>query len=270
MRAAALNGALLLIALVVFFPLYWLVITSLLPRESILSAAQTLIPHDVTLENYQELLTSTGFLRSMLNSVLAATAVTVVGVYLNTAAGYAFAKYQFRGRDALFAVILATMMIPAVVTVIPNFLLLSRIGLIGSLFSIILPQIAPAFGIFWMRQYIGSAVPTELLESARIDGASEFGIFRHVVLPIVGPGMAGLAIWLFLNSWNGLLLPLAYLQTNEAATYPVFLASLQGFYIRPTHLLIAASVLSTLPVVAVFLFAQKRFIAGITSGAVKG
>lgn len=269
-RVVTVNGALVLLALAILFPLYWLTSTSFLPREAILSASQRLLVNNPTLANYRDLLTTTTFTRSMLNSVVAATAVTVIGMYLCTLAGYAFAKFDFRGRNLLFAGVLSTMMIPIVVTVIPNFILLSRMGLIGSLLSIILPQIAPPFGIFWMRQYIGGAVPDDLMDAARVDGAGELVLFRRVVLPIVGPGMAGLAIWLFLFSWNALLLPLAYLQTNEAATYPVFLAGLKGFYTPPTHLLIAASVLSTLPVVAIFLFAQKRFIAGITTGAVKG
>lgn len=268
--AVAVNSALVLLALAVLFPLYWLVSTSFLPREAILSASQTLVVRDPTLENYQELLATTRFARSIWNSVVAAAAVTAAGVYLDTLAGYAFAKHKFRGRDWLFIGVLVTMMIPVAVTVIPNFILLARIRLIGSLWSIILPQLALPFGIFWMRQYIQGAVPDELLESARIDGAGELGVFRLVVLPIVGPGMAGLAIWLFLFSWNAFLLPLAYLQTNEAATYPVFLAALKGFYTPPTHLLVAASVLSTLPVVVVFFVAQRRFISGITAGAVKG
>ncbi len=270
LAAVAVNTGLAVLALALLFPLYWLVSTSFLPRESILSANQTLVVHDPTLGNYRELLDTTSFGRSIWNSLLVAAAVTIGGVYLNTLAGFAFAKYTFRGRNILFAAVLSTMMIPLVVTVIPNFLLLSRIGLIGSLFSVILPQLALPFGVFWMRQYIDGALPISLLEAGRIDGASELTMFRRVVLPIAAPGMAALAIWLFLNSWNALLLPLAYLQTNEAATYPVFLAGLKGFYTPPTHLLIAASVLSTLPVVAVYAFAQKRFVSGLTAGGIKG
>lgn len=268
--AFIVNAALALLGVILIFPLYWLVSTSFLPKESILSAGQSLVPHDPSIGNYRELLETTSFSRSILNSLLVAGAVTIVGVYINTLAGYAFAKHRFRGHKVLFAAVLSTMTIPALVTVVPNFLLLSSVGLIGTLFSVILPQLALPFGVFWMRQYIGGAVPDEILEAARIDGAGEFTAFRRVVLPIVAPGMATLAIWLFLTSWNAFLLPLAYLQTNEAATYPVFLAGLKGFYTPPTHLLVAASVLSTLPVVAVFVVAQRRFIAGITTGAVKG
>lgn len=270
-RSVAATGVLLLLALAFFFPLYWLVSTSFLPREEILSASQRLIARHPTVENYVLLLTETRFLRSVANSVLVSCTVTVAGTYLAALAGFAFAKYRFRGRSVLFAVVLAMVAIPPLVIVVPNFLVMARLQLLDTLWAVILPQIViPPFGIFWMRQYIGSAVPDALLDSARIDGASELRIFAHVVLPVIRPGLAGLAIWLFLHSWNNLILPLSYLQTDERFTYPVFLASLKGFHAaQPTHLLITASVLATVPVVVVFLLAQRRFVSGLTAGAVR-
>lgn len=270
LKQSAVNGSLSLLAALFVLPLYWLAITSFLPREQILSAQQTLLLTHPTVQNYQELLTTTSFLQSMLNSVIVSAAITLVGMYISALAGYAFAKHHFPGRNVLFTLILSTMMIPVTVTVIPNFILLANIGLIGTLWAVILPQLALPFGIFWMRQYIQAAVPNSLLEAARIDGAGVYATFWRVVYPIITPGLAGLAIWLFLNSWNALLLPLVYLQSNSLATYPVFLASLMGFHAAvPTNLLVAACVLATVPMVLIFIVAQKRFVAAITAGAVK-
>lgn len=265
------TGALLLLALAFVFPLYWLASTSFLPREEILSAGQRLLATSLTVDNYVALLTETRFLRSIANSLLVSSVVTVAGMYLAALAGYAFAKYRFRGRNLLFAVVLAMVAVPPLVIVVPNFLVMAELRLLDTLWAVILPQIViPPFGVFWMRQYIGSAVPDALIDSARSDGAGELRIFLRIVLPIIRPGMAGLAIWLFLHSWNNLILPLSYLQSNDQATYPVFLASLKGFHAaQPTHLLIAASVLATVPIVVVFLFAQRRFVSGLTAGALR-
>lgn len=270
-RSIAATGAMLLLALIFCFPLYWVVSTSFLPREDILSASQQLIVRNPTVENYVLLLTETGFLRSLANSVLVSFTVTVAGTYLAALAGFAFAKYRFRGQSVLFALVLAMVAIPPLVIVVPNFVVMARLQLLDTLWAVILPQIVmPPFGIFWMRQYIGAAVPDALLDSARIDGAGELRIFTQVVLPVIRPALAGLAIWLFLHSWNNLILPLSYLQNDERFTYPVFLASLKGFHAaQPTHLLIAASVLATVPVVAVFLVAHRRFVSGLTAGAVR-
>jgi ABC-type glycerol-3-phosphate transport system permease component len=271
LSAIAIWAGLIALAIFVVLPLYMVVTTSFLPREDILGTEQTLFVHDASLANYEEVLTTTGLGRSIVNSTIVAVSVALFGVLISAMAGYAFAKFQFRGRRFLFLLVLATLTVPAVVTVIPNFILLARIGIIGSLASVILPALATPFGVYWMRQYISAAVHDELIEAARVDGASEVGIFAAIVLPISRPGLAGLAIWLFILSWNALLLPLAYLQSNDAFTYPVFFAGLMGFVISaPTHLLVAGSVLATLPVVVVFLLFQRQFVAGITSGAVKG
>ena len=263
------NGWLWLLALLVIFPIYWLVSTSFLPKEQILGAEQRLVPNHFTLENYRLLLINQEFWPAVRNSVIVSTVVTVVGAYFATLAGYAFAKLQFAGRNLLFKVLLATMMIPLMVALTTNYVVMSKLGLLNSLWAVILPQLTPAFGIFWMRQYVIGAVPDEILEAARIDGAGELRTFSHIVLPILRPGIAGLMIWLFLSSWTQLLLPLTYLQDKK--TYPVFLNALRTFPAIPvTHLLIAASVLSMIPIVLLFVFAQKSFVEGMSAGAVKG
>ncbi len=256
-------------ALLMVFPIYWLVSTSFLPKEQILNAEQSLIPNAFTWENYVLVLANGEFWPAVRNSVVVSTVVTVVGAYIATLAGYAFSKLRFMGREVLFRILLATMMIPVMVSLTTNYVVMSQLGLLNSLLAVILPQLAPAFGIFWMRQFIDSAVPDELVEAARIDGASETRAFLSVVLPILRPGVAGLMIWLFLSSWTQLLLPLTYLQDEK--TYPLFINSLRTFPAIPvTHLLIAASVLSMIPIVLLYVFAQKSFVAGLSAGAVKG
>lgn len=271
LAAVLLNGWLWLVALLLVFPLYWALSTSFLPREEILSTAQRLWPDSFTLENYRELFTGTRFGRAMVNSLIISAVVTVVGTYVAGLAGFAFGKLTFRGRQVLFGVLLATLMIPPLVTVPINFLLMSRLGLLDTLWAVILPQLTPAFGIFWMRQYVDAAVPDEVLEAARIDGASDVALFHRIVLPLLRPGLAGLAIYLFLQSWNQFLLPLTYLQSPRNQTYPVFINLLNSSYAENLdHLVIAASVLSMVPIGILFLLGQRHFVNGITAGAVKG
>lgn len=261
----------MLLALTIALPLYWLAITSLRPAEQILSAEQSLGVSDPTLRNYTELLGETGFLRSILNSLLVSVTVTVIGIAVGSLAGYVFAKRRFPGRDLLFGLVLVTLTVPALAQVIPNFLVMVELGMINTLWAVILPQAAAPLGIFWMRQYVSVAVPDALLDAGRVDGMGEGRLFWSVVLPLIRPGAAGLAIWLFLQSWSEFVLPLAYLQSNRVATYSLFLDALAGDPNQvPTHLLIAASVLATLPIVVVFLAAQRQFVSGIVSGAIRG
>lgn len=256
-------------ALLMVFPIYWLISTSFIPKEQILNAQQSVVPSAFTWENYVLVLANGEFWPAVRNSVIVSLVVTVVGAYIATLAGYAFSKLRFMGREVLFRILLATMMIPVMVSLTTNYVVMSKLGLLNSLLAVILPQLAPAFGIFWMRQFIDSAVPDELIEAARIDGSSETRAFLSVVMPILRPGIAGLMIWLFLSSWTQLLLPLTYLQDEK--TYPLFINSLRTFPAIPvTHLLIAASVLSMIPIVLLYVFAQKSFVAGLSAGAVKG
>ncbi|WP_341954631.1 carbohydrate ABC transporter permease [Salinibacterium sp. TMP30] len=263
------NGWLWVGAILTVFPIYWLISTSFVPKEDILNAEQKLFPDIFTWENYALVLANSEFWPSFRNSMIVSLVVTVVGAYVATLAGYAFAKLHFRGRDVLFKLVLASMMIPFMVSLTTNYVIISNLGLLNTLLAVILPQLAPAFGIFWMRQFIQTAVADELIEAARIDGASEIRAFRSIVLPILRPGIAGLMIWLFLSSWTQLLLPLTYLLDEK--TYPLFINSLRTFPAIPvTHLLIAASVLSMIPIVLLYVFAQKSFVSGLSAGAIKG
>lgn len=265
------NGFLIVLAVLSIFPLYWALSTSFLPADQINGGVQKFFPDHATIENYVELITQTQFGQVMLNSAIVSLVVTVVGTLFATAAGYAFGKLVFRGKNTIFLLMLLTMMIPTLVTVPINFIVMSKLGLLNTLAAVILPQLTPAFGIFWMRQYAITTIENTVLEAARIDGAGEFRLFSQVVMPMMRPGIAGLAIYLFLQSWNQLLLPLTYLQSNDRQTYPVFLNYLNTSYAMPqTNLAIAVSILSTVPLFLVFVFGQRHFIAGVTGGAVKG
>lgn len=273
LRAKSITALVLFTAfcLIGLIPLWWVTITSLRPELAIYSTSQTLIPTEITFANFVELITETNFLRSILNSTIVAVTVTVLGAIFALGAGYAFAKLRFRGRNVLFAILVGSMVIPGVVTILPNFILIGRLGLLDTLWAIILPSLAVPFAMLWMRQYVTTAVPDTVLDAARIDGCGEFRILFNVVGPIVGPGIAGVSVWLFLTSWNAFFGPLIYLNSNDNFTYPVFIAALQANPLMQTmHLVIAASVLSTLPIVVLYIFLQRYFQASAALSIDKG
>ena len=205
----------------------------------------------------------------MLNSAFLAIVAVILQVGFCALAGYTFAKLRFRGRDPLFIGILTTMMIPLGVGLIPNFIIMARIGWIDTYQALIVPGIANAFGIFWMRQYCLS-VPDELLDAARVDGAGEFGIFSRIVLPLIRPALASLAIFVFLSSWNDFLQPLVFLRSEEKFTVQLWLSivSRQQNVSQPA-IVMAGSLLASIPIVVIFAALQRHFIAGLTAGSVK-
>jgi ABC-type glycerol-3-phosphate transport system permease component len=258
-------------AIIYLLPLWWVTISSMRTPAEIYSANQSLVPTSLTLANHIQVLTETGFLRSMGNSAIVAMTVSLVGTFFALAAGYAFAKLEFRGRNLIFYTLVGSMMIPGLVTVLPNFLLMAHLGLLDTLWTVILPNLALPFAMLWMRQYIQSGVPDSVLDAARIDGCSEYRVLWSVVRPIVVPGMAGVAVWLFLASWNNFLLPLVYLNSDENFTYPVWLAALQGNpQVQVTHLVMAAAVLSFVPIGILYVFLQRYFVASTALSIDKG
>jgi ABC-type glycerol-3-phosphate transport system permease component len=277
LSSIALHVFLALSALAFVIPYYWLFTSAFKTLPDIQRIPPDLVPRSPTLANFVELLRTTQYSRSILNSVLVASVTTIGALFFCSLAGYAFAKLRFRGRDLLFLAMLATMMVPTVVVLIPNFVMMSRMGLVDTFWPLLLipvsnsTSVAPPFGIFWMRQYIGSAIHDELLEAARIDGASEFGIYSRIVVPTIGPGLAGLAIFAFTLSWNSFLQPLVFLRSPQNLTYPVQLVALQSLTwpLRPTNLIMAGGALSVAPMLLLFVLLQRHFIAGLTAGAVK-
>jgi ABC-type glycerol-3-phosphate transport system permease component len=252
------------------FPFVWMLVSSFKPFPEIF-AGRTFLPQAPTLDNYVALFERYDALRKFWNSFYIAGSATVLSVFLCALGGYTFAKFTFPGRNAMFAIMLASMTIPFAVMMVPLFVMMRNVfGWIDTPWPLIVPGAANAFGIFFMRQYMLS-VSDDMLDAARIDGASEFGIFVRVVLPTALPGLASLAIIFFMASWNNFLWPLAVLRSPPMHTVPIMLNSLQGPPGRTAFdLLMAGSVLSVIPMLIVFFFLQRYLIAGITAGSVKG
>jgi multiple sugar transport system permease protein len=268
LAAAALHAALAIGAIIALVPLLWMVSASFMPAGEANSFPPRLLPSEFTLVHYRELFTRQHLARYVLNSTIIAVAVTGASLLINSMAGYAFAKFRFRGRDRLFRILLGALVIPAQVAMLPLFLLMKQLGLINTYWGVIIPGLASIFGIFLVRQYALS-IPDALLDAARIDGASEFRIYRSVVLPVIRPILVTLAIFTFMGTWNDFMWPLIVLTDNARYTLPVALANLAGEHVQDTELMMAGSVLTILPVMIAFLFLQRTYIAGITAGSVK-
>ncbi len=262
------HGLLVLGAVLTLAPLLWMVSASLMPAGEATAAPPRLWPSVPTLAHYEALFTRLNVWRAVANSTLLATAVTLVSVTLNSMAGYAFAKLRFAGRERIFRGLLASLVIPGQVAMLPLFLLLKYLGLINTYWGVLVPGLASIFGIFLVRQYAQS-IPDSLLDAARIDGAGEFRIYRSIVLPVCRPVLVTLAIVTFLGTWNDFLWPLIVLTDQDMYTLPVALANLLGEHVQDTELMMASAVLTVLPVVVVFLALQRHYIAGIVSGALK-
>ncbi len=218
--------------------------------------------------NYRNLWKTVPYNRYFVNSVFIATASTLLTLFFCSLGGYAFAKYQFRGQKILFGILLASMMVPFQVLLVPLFGLMYDIGWLNSYKAIIIPFSVGAFGVFLMRQFIVT-IPSELLDAARIDGCSEFGIYYRIVLPIIKPALGALTIYSFLGSWNGYLWPLIILRDEVKYTLPIGLANLVGIYRQDYGMLMAGTLLSLMPIVILFLAMQREFVQGITLGSVK-
>ena len=218
--------------------------------------------------NYRNLWKTVPYNRYFINSVFIATASTLLTLFFCSLGGYAFAKYQFRGQKVLFGILLASMMVPFQVLLVPLFGLMYDIGWLNSYKAIVIPFSVGAFGVFLMRQFIVT-IPSELLDAARIDGCSEFGIYYRIVLPIIKPALGALTIYSFLGSWNGYLWPLIILRDEAKYTLPIGLANLVGIYRQDYGMLMAGTLLSLMPIVILFLAMQREFVQGITLGSVK-
>lgn len=268
-RALLVNGALFAAAAVTVGPLLWMLSVSFMAPGEASSAPPPLLPRAAALANYRQLFAQTGMGRCFANSLILATAATVLALMFNVTAGYAFAKLRFAGRERLFRLLLGALLIPAQVAMIPLFLMLKNLGLVNTYAGVLLPSMANVFGIFLVRQYALS-LPDELLEAARIDGAGELRLFWSIVLPALGPILVTLAIFTFLGSWNDFLWPLIVLTDQDRHTLPVALASLTREHVQDSELMMAGSVITVLPVLVLFLVLQRYYIQGLLAGSVKG
>ena len=265
----AVNAALVALAALSLAPLLWMLSVSFMQPGAANAIPPPLLPAAPTLHNYRELFEKAGMGRYLFNSFLVATLTTVIAVGLNTLAGYAFAKLRFKGREAAFRGLLAILVIPAQVAMMPLFLLLKEMGLVNSYAGAIVPGMAGVFGIFLVRQY-ARGIPNELIEAARMDGAGEFRTFFSVVLPALKPVLITLALFIFLGSWNDFMWPLIVLTDDALHTLPVALAGLSREHVQDNDLMMAGSVVTVLPVLAVFLVLQRQYMAGLMAGGVKG
>jgi ABC-type glycerol-3-phosphate transport system permease component len=260
-----------MLAVLVGAPFVYMVTGSFKFNAEIFSYPLRFIPADPTTENYSRLLggEEIPYLRQVFNSAVISVSQTLLSLFVSSLVGWGFAKYDFRGKNALFTFLLATLMFPMQVTLVPLFLLIVRLMLLDTYWAIVLPGALSAFGVFLMRQTMLS-IPDDLLDAARIDGSSEFGIYYRVGLPLAGPGLSVLAVLTFLGSWNNYLWPLIALRTDDKFTFPVGLATLFGLYKIEYGMILAGAFLATLPIIVIFVIGRRQFVAGLTSGAVKG
>ncbi len=250
-------------------PLLWMVAASLMPAGQATTYPPRLIPHPLTFENYRLLFTRLDVARNLRNSAIVSLAATGLSTIINAMAGYAFAKFRFRGRDALFKLLLAGLVIPAQVGMLPLFVLMKEMHLVNTYWAVIIPSMASIFGIFLIRQY-ATSIPDDLLDAARIDGAGEFAIFRRIVFPLLTPILVTFAVFMFMSVWNDFMWPLIVLSDDAKYTLPVALANLTGEHVQDTELMMAGAVVTLVPVLTAFVLLQRYYIAGITMGSVKG
>ena len=254
-------------AVLMLVPFYWLVVASTHKTRDIFSNPPNMVPGDQLWTNLYNLFTEAHFGAALQNSILVALLYALFGAVICTMAGYAFAKFSFYGQNVLFGLVLVILALPSQVTLVPLFQIMVNLNWLNTYQALILPNLALPFGIFLMRQTMQS-VPDELIQAARVDGAGEFRIFLQIVLPIMRPALAALGIFMFLGQWNDFVYPLIVLRTPEAYTVPVALATLQGVSTTDYGQLLAGTAASVLPVLALFLFLQRQFVAGILAGAV--
>ncbi|MBT2747982.1 carbohydrate ABC transporter permease [Lysobacter sp. ISL-42] len=266
---AIVNGLLIGLAALSLAPLLWMFAVSLMQPGEASAFPPPLWSSNPTLHNYHELFSRMGMGRYLFNSFLISILVTLIAVLLNTLAGYAFAKLDFPGRERLFRLLLAALVIPAQVSMMPLFLMLKQMGLINSYAGAVVPGMAGIFGIFLVRQYARS-IPDELLEAPRIDGAGELRIFFQIVLPALRPILVTLAIFSFLGAWNDFMWPLIVLSDENLQTLPVALASLSREHVQDNEMMMAGSVVTVVPVLLLFLVLQRHYLQGLLVGSVKG
>lgn len=256
-------------ALIICLPLIWMVTSSLKAPNRLFSVPIDWVPWEFRWQNYVEAWNTAPFGRYFFNSIYVSGAATLANLFFCSLAGYGFAKYSFPGKNILFLLILATMMIPFHVVIVPMFILMRDLKWLNSYSALIIPGAMSAFGIFLMRQFI-MTLPDELFDAARIDGANEFSIYLRIVLPLSKGPLAALAVFIFLDNWNSLLWPLVVTNKDEMRTLAVGLTQFQTVHGTQYHLMMAASTLVVIPMILVFFLLQRYFIQGIALSGLKG
>jgi multiple sugar transport system permease protein len=269
LTSLGVNLALALVALLTLLPLAWMVSASFMSPGEASTYPPPMLPRLPTLANYRLLFAEHGILRQVLNSVLISLLATALSLLFNVTAGYAFAKLRFAGRERVFRLLIAALIVPAQVAMMPLFLMLKEMGLVNTYAGALVPWLASVLGIFLVRQY-ALTIPDELLEAARIDGAGELRIFTVVVLPLLKPIVVTLAVLTFLGAWNDFMWPLIVLTDHGVQTLPVALATLSREHVQDVELMMAGAVVTVVPVLLLFLALQRYYVQGLLVGSVKG
>jgi multiple sugar transport system permease protein len=260
------------LALIFIAPIVWMFLTSMKTLPEATSMPPSVLPEDPTFDAYREVMQIDGsypVLRWFVNSLLAATLHMALVLVLASSAAYALARLQFRGRGALFAVIVSTLFVPGFVFIMPNYLIIDRLGWLDTLWAIVVPGAAGAFGVFFLRQFF-RALPVELEEAAEIDGANQWQIFTRVVLPNSKPALATLAVLAFLTNWNDFIWPIYVLFSPDRLTLPAGLKLLQGAYVTDYPVIMAGAFVASVPVLVLFVFTQRYIIEGVARSGLKG
>jgi multiple sugar transport system permease protein len=257
------------VAFLVLMPLIWMVAVSFMTPGEAAQFPPPLFPAHPTLVNYRTLFENYGVGRYLANSLLVSSLATILALLFVVPAGYAFAKLRFNRRDAIFQALVALLVVPGQIGMLPLYLELKAMDLVNSYAGALVPWLAGIFGIFLVRQFCLS-IPTELLEAARVDGAGEATILRRIVLPTLKPVVITLALFVFLGSWNDFMWPLIVLADQHLYTLPVALAALSREHVQDDELMMAGSVVTTLPVLVLFLALQRHYLDGLLAGSVKG
>lgn len=269
-RGIALHLSLIIGLLLSVFPFYWAVIMSTHSSTEIFSYPPKLLPGSHLLENVRHLFDNVDFFGSMFNSLLVACSVTVLVLFFDSLAAFVFAKFQFPGRRLLFALMMVIFMVPAQLQAIPQFVIMAKLGWIGSMTALIVPAAANAFGIFWMRQYMKSAIHDELIDASKLDGAGFLRQYWHVALPVVRPGLAFLGIFTFMGQWNDYAWPLIALTNPDNVTLQVALSQLNGVHGTTDYgMVMTGALLALIPLLIVFAIGAKQIIADLGKGAIR-
>ncbi len=262
------NLGLLMAGLLTLFPLVWMISASFMKTGEATTVPIKLIPQNFTLENYNVLFSRLNLFRYFLNSLIISTSATFISLFFNSLAGYAFAKFRFKAQDKLFKFLLSLMVIPGQVAMLPLFLILKNLGLVNTYIGAIIPGMTSVFGIFMMRQFT-ITIPDSLIESAKIDGASEFKIYLKIILPLCKPALITLGLFTFIGMWNDFLWPLIIMTDSSMYTLPVAIANLMGEHAPDVELMMSGSVITTLPTIIIFTVTQRYYIQGIMAGSLK-
>lgn len=261
---------LIALALLTLFPFYWMFVLATHAQTDIFSAPPPLWFGQHLVSNYNALLARLPFLRNIWNSVYIALMATAATLFFCSLGGFGFAMYNFRFKKQLFAVLIISLMIPPLLGIIPYYLIIQALGWLDTPRAVWFPGMASAFGIFFMRQYIASIITQDLMDAARIDGASEFRIYWNIIVPLIKPGLATLGLLTFIGQWNNFLGPLIVLSSRQNYTVPLALRTLQGQVQTDWGAVIFGTALAVIPLIIIFAFASKQVIEGLTAGSVKG